>query len=218
MTKGAKKGENRFKNSQTTTVEARAIRFEEYVVPKVKAICDYTYIPNKTAFQKLCSNIFNENLPINMKEITHRAIATNTKYWSIVGTVYHSYYNSDDSKSLDALKKEATRKLSDKNTLEALEQEQKQLTQENKALKTYIAKSKLQDKTPYENTGVDLEVVNNLIATIDFLVKATEGVVDINKEGRSITNLALDINGVLSKSISSTYFDIVDGKIGDELE
>ncbi len=68
-------------------------------------------------------------------------------------------------------------------------------------------------KTTTENTAIDHEVVNNLIATIDFLVKATEGIVDINKEKRSITNLALDINGVLSKSISSTYFDILEGKL-----
>ncbi|KHT38502.1 hypothetical protein [Vibrio sinaloensis] len=213
MPKGAKKGENRFKGSQVAGVEARALRFEEHVVPKMKAMCDLVHIRNKTAFQKMCAEIFNENLPINMKEITHRAIATNPKYWGIVGAVYHSYYDADGSKPLDALKKEAVRKLGDKEKIENLEQERKLLTQENEALKTYIAKNKLQDKTPTENTAIDHEMVNNLIATIDFLVMATEGIVDINKEERSITNLALDINSVLSKSISSTYFDILEGKL-----
>lgn len=213
MPKGARKGENRFKGSQVAGVEARVEHLEDHVVPKVKAMCDLVYIPNKTAFQKMCAEVFNENLPVNMKGITHRAIASNPKYWSIVGAVYHSYYDSDDSKSLDDLKKEAVRKLGDKEKVEDLERERKLLTQENEALKAFIAKSKLQDKTPTENTAIDHEVVNNLIATIDFLVKATEGIVDINKEKRSITNLALDINGVLSKSISSTYFDILEGKL-----
>ncbi|HIF6108283.1 TPA: hypothetical protein ACX3HW_001907 [Vibrio parahaemolyticus] len=213
MPKGAKKGQNRFKDSQVAVVEARALRFEDHVVPKMKAMCDLAHIPNKTAFQKMCAEVFNENLPVNMKEITHRAIATNPKYWGIVGAVYHSYYNSDCSKSLDALKKEAVKKLGDKEKIENLEQKIKLLIQENEALKTYIAKHKFQDKAPVENTAIDQEVINNLIATIDFLVIATEGVVDINKEERSITNLALDINDVLPKSISSTYFDILEGKL-----
>ncbi|HGY9583302.1 hypothetical protein REH81_25685 [Vibrio rotiferianus] len=213
MPKGAKKGENRFKGSQDESVEARALRFEEYVVPKMKAMCDLAYIPNKTAFQKICAEVFNENLPVNMKKITHRAIATNTKYWGIVGTVYHSYYDSAGSKTLSVLKNEAVRKLEDREKVEKLEQERKFLTQENEALKLYIAKNKLQDKAPTENTAIDHKIINNLIATINFLITATEGIVEINKEERSITNLALDINGVLSKPISCTYFDILEGKL-----
>ncbi|MDP2515608.1 hypothetical protein Q8W15_00740 [Photobacterium damselae subsp. piscicida] len=213
MPKGARKGENRFKDSQDASVKTRVLRFEEHVVPKMKAMCDLVHIPNKTAFQKICAEVFNENLPVNMKEITHRAIATNAKYWSIVGIVYYSYYDSDDSKSLNFLKKEAVKKLEDKEKVEKLEQEKKSLAQENLALKAYISKSKLQDKASDENTTINHEVVNNLIATIDFLITATEGIVDINKEERSITNLALDINSVLSKSISCTYFNILEGKL-----
>ncbi|HIF9209133.1 TPA: hypothetical protein ACX6QM_002374 [Photobacterium damselae] len=213
MPKGARKGENRFKRTQDASIETRVLRFEEHVVPKMKAMCDLVHIPNKTAFQKICADFFNENLPVNMKEITHRTIATNTKYWSIVGVVYYSYYDSDGSKSLNDLKKEAIRKLGDKEKVDKLEQERKSLTQENEALKAYIAKSKLQNKASDEKIAIDHEIVNNLIATIDFLITATEGIVDINKEERSITNLALDINGVLSKSISCTYFDILEGKL-----
>ncbi|MEZ8155150.1 hypothetical protein ACED66_02860 [Vibrio splendidus] len=213
MPKGAKKGENRFKGSQDANIRARVLRFEEHVVPRMKAMCDVVHIPNKTAFQKLCAETFNDNIPVNMKEITHRAIATNEKYWSIVGAVYHSYYDSDDSKPLSILKKEAVRKLGDKEKVEALEKERKLLTQENEALKAYIAKSKLQDKVPTESATIEHEVVNHLIATIDFLITATEGIVEVNKEERSITNLALDINGALSKSISCTYFDILEGKL-----
>ncbi len=212
MTKGAKKGENRFKEAQTAAVEARVSRFEEHVAPRMKTICDYSYIPNKTTFQKLCVDVFNEDLPINMKKITHRAIATNAKYWNIVGVIYHSHYDSDNSKPLNELKKEAIISLNNKEEVESLEQKVKQLKQENKALNTYISRNTFQITDPNENTGPNHEEVNNLIATINFLIKATEGVVEINKKERSITNLALDIHGVLSKSISSTYFDILEGK------
>ncbi len=213
MPKGAKKGENRFKDSQDASVEARVLRFEEHVVPKMKAMCDLVYIPNKTTFQKMCMEVFNENLPVNMKKITHRAIANNKKYWVIVGAVYHYHYEQNDSKSLSKIKKEAINKFNHKENLEVLEHKIKSLTQEKEALNTYIAKNKLQDKTPTANTVINHDIINNLIATIDFLITATEGIVEINKEERSITNLALDINGVLSKSISSTYFDIISGKL-----
>ena len=147
-----------------------------------------------------------------MKKITHRAIANNAKYWNIVGVIYHSHYDSDNATSLNKIKKQAIVSLNDKEKVEALEQEVKQLRQENKALNTYISKSTFQLAAPYENAEPNYEVINNLIATINFLIKATEGVVEINEKERSITNLALDIHGVLSKSISCTYFDILEGK------
>lgn len=212
MPKGAKKGENRFKGAQTAAVEARVSRFQEHVAPKMKTFCDYSYIPNKTTFQKLCMDVFNEDLPVNMKKITHRAIANNAKYWNIVGVIYYSHYDSDNAKSLNQIKKEAIVSLNNNEKLEALEQEVKQLRQENKALKTYISKNTFQLADPNENSEPNHEMINNLIATIDFLIKATEGVVEIDKKERSITNLALDIHGVLSKSISCTYFDIMEGK------
>ncbi|WP_315919945.1 hypothetical protein [Vibrio fluvialis] len=123
MPKGAKKGENRFKASQIAEVESRVRRFEEHVVPKMKAMCDLVHIANKTAFQKICAQVFNENLPVNMKEITHRAIATNTKYWSIVGAVYHFYYDANNSKSLYDLKNEAVITLGNKEKIDKMEQE-----------------------------------------------------------------------------------------------
>ncbi|MEZ8147716.1 hypothetical protein [Enterovibrio norvegicus] len=213
MPKGAKKGENRFKGTQDAGVELRIKHFEEYVVPKMKAMCDIVHFPNKTAFQKMCAKTFNESLPVNMKNITHRAIANNPRYWCIVGAVYHSYYRSDDSKPLDILKKDAVIKLGNIERIEGLEREKSSLKQENSALKAFIVKNDIQEKKPAQNTLISHEVVNDLIAIIDFLVKATEGVVDINKEERSITNLALDINSTLSKSISCTYFDVLEGKI-----
>lgn len=214
MPKGALKGENRFKASQKAGINGRVQRLKEVVVPKMKALCESVHFPNKTAFQKMCAKVFNENLPVNMKCITHRTLATNSAYWVIVGSVYHRYYNSDDSKSLNALRKEAIDKLDTKEKIEELEQKNKQLTQENDALKRYIATSKYENKAPIDETVVTYDDINNLIATIDFLVKATEGIVFVDKEKITITNLALDIHGVLSKSISCTYFDILEGKSG----
>ena len=71
MPKGAKKGENRFKEAQVAAVEARVSRFEEHVVPRMKTICDHSDIPNKTTFQKLCMDVFNDDLPIASHEKNH---------------------------------------------------------------------------------------------------------------------------------------------------
>ncbi|WP_315919946.1 hypothetical protein [Vibrio fluvialis] len=79
-------------------------------------------------------------------------------------------------------------------------------------LLNYLFQIKNLKKKHQKNSVVNSDIINNLIATIDFLVAATEGIVEINKEYRSITNHALDINGVLNKRISSTYFDILEGK------
>ncbi|ELA7569900.1 hypothetical protein Q8E16_002707 [Vibrio alginolyticus] len=214
MPKGAIKGENRFKASQKAGINARVQRLKEVVAPKMKALCESVHFPNKTAFQKMCAEIFNENLPVNMKCITHRTLATNSTYWVIVGSVYHRYYNYDDSKSLNALRKEALDKLDTKEKIEELEQKNKQLTKENDALKKFIAAGKYENNSPVDEAAVTHDDINNLIATIDFLLKATEGIVFVDKEKRTMSNLALDIQGVLSKSISSTYFDILEGKSG----
>ncbi len=61
--KGAKKGENRFKSSQEAKVKARLERVKEVVLPKIMAILDFTHFKNKTKFQEMCAEIFNENLP-----------------------------------------------------------------------------------------------------------------------------------------------------------
>ncbi|EIZ1548381.1 hypothetical protein B5X20_RS03500 [Vibrio parahaemolyticus] len=212
MPKGALKGQNRFKGTQEANISFRVKRLEEHVVPQMKAICDNAHIPNKTKFQKFCADVFNKDLPLNEKKITQRTIASNDKYWSIVGAVFHSYYDPKNATTLEALRKEGLNVLNDKMRIEELQSERNRLQKENEALNRYIAKSKLEHKSPTESSVMDNKTVNNLIATIDFLIKATDGVVSIDKETRTITNLADDINGELHKTISSTYFDILEGK------
>lgn len=211
MPKGALKGENRFKKSQENNISFRVNRFEKHVVPEMKALCDLSYIPNKTKFQKLCAEVFNKNLPLNEKKITHRTIASNQNYWKIVGAVYYSYYDSDNSIDLETLKKEGLNKLKDKEKISELQSENRRLQKEKEALKHYIAKSKLKHKSPVESSLMDQESINNLIATIDFLIKATDGVVEVDKKARTIINHADDINGKLNSSISATYFNILEG-------
>ncbi|EGQ9595579.1 hypothetical protein F3R80_03390 [Vibrio parahaemolyticus] len=213
MSKGALKGDNRFKEFQEDYINHRVQRLREVVAPKMKALCESVHFPHKTAFQKMCAEVFNENLPVNMKRITHRTLATNSAYWVIVGSVYHKYYDSDESKSLKKLRKEAVENLNTKEKIEELEQKNKQLIQENGALKKYIASNKIEYNEHVDETAITHNDIDNLIATIDFLVKATDGIVFVDKKNRTITNLALDIHGVLSKSISSTYFDILEGKL-----
>lgn len=213
MSKGAKKGENRFKKSQDESVSFRINRLKDHVVPEIKAICDHTYIKNRTKFLKMCTIIFNNDLPVNEKKITHRTIDNNAKYWRIVGKVYHYYYDAKSVKTLESLKNEGVNKLKNIERLENIKAENNKLHEEINTLKKYIANYKIEKTTETTHSDIDLNLIFNLISTIDFLINATDGVVEINKEDRTITNLALDINGTLSKSISSSYFDFIEGKL-----
>tara|TARA_R110001592_G_scaffold166457_2_gene401524 strand:+ start:10286 stop:10939 length:654 start_codon:yes stop_codon:yes gene_type:complete len=217
MTKGAKKGENRFLSSQNDKINSRIKRLNEIVSPKMKSMCESAYFPNKTAYQKMCAKVFNEDLPVNMECITHRTIATNAKYWQILGLIYHTYFDSENATNLASMKKNALNKLSAQEDMDKQKQENNRLSAEVNALKAYIAKAKLsQNPLPVPNLKHKPESINNLIATIDFLIKATDGIVEIDKKNRTITNLIDDINGLLSPQISNTYFQFLEG--GNEFD
>jgi hypothetical protein len=219
MSRGAKKGDNRFKQTQIELTNSRIKRLKNVVAPKMKSMCESVYFPNKTSYQKMSANMFNENIPLNMQKITHRTIATNPEYWIILGTIYHTFFDSKNATSLAEMKKKALNKMEAQEDITETKKQIKNILIENNALKTFIAKSNLkQNQFPESNTQHTNETINNLIATIDFLIKASDGVVEVDRNIRSITNLTDDLNGVLSSKISNTYFNILEGVMGETKE
>lgn len=213
MTRGAKKGENRFKDAQTRLVEERLHRIKNIVEPKIKAMCNITYFPNKTKFQKMCAQIFNEDIPKGMKKITQRTIATNQRYWLILGSIYHRYYNEEDSKSLKDMKRNALSKLTANEEIEDLRKTVVNLKIENQALKDCISKLKLNQKSVSCKKHIGhSEDITNLVVIIDYLIKSTADIVVVNRNARTITNMANDINGLIPKKFTNTYFNIIEGK------
>lgn len=215
MSRGAEKGENRFKKTQNELLNLRVKRLKNIVAPKMKSMCESVYFPNKTSYQKMSAKVFNENIPLNMKKITHRTIAKNPNYWIILGTIYHTFFDSKNSLSLAQMKIKALNKMEVQEEITETKKQIKNILLENNALKTFIAKSNLKkNQFPESNTQHTNETINNLIATIDFLIKASDGVVEVDRNIRVITNLTDDLNGVLSSKISNTYFNILEGAMG----
>lgn len=210
MKKGAKKGENRFKASQEAKIAARVQRIEDIVVPKMKTYLDLVHFNNKTKFQELCANTFNEDLPVNMKRISRRTIAT-SPYWGKLGALYYSHYAEDGSISLKDVKNKALTSFSEIKKTEELEQEIANLTAQNGALIKAIGEAKLsprsiQNKSDSEKLQTDID---NLICVIDFLIKASDGIVEIDQTQKTITNLADDLHGKLPSMFANTYFKYV---------
>lgn len=212
MGKGAKKGENRFKASQSANIQARLQRIRGVVIPRMKTYLDLTHFKNKTKFQEMCVTVFNEDLPVNMKQITRRTIA-NSPYWKELGPIFYKHYDNGPQNDLEAIKEKALNSFSEIEKRESLEQEISNLTLQNEALAKAIGEAKLSPKTLGDNgSAQQLKAdINDLICVIDFLIKASEGIVIVNREDRSITNLADDLQGDLSSKFAKTYFKHVVG-------
>lgn len=205
--KGAKKGENRFKISQEARVKARLYRIQEIVIPKIKSYMDLIHFKNKTKFQEMCAEVFNEDLPLNMKIITRRTIS-NSPYWNELGPIYYRHYNDGEYSDLETIKARAINSFSDVEKREELEREVSNLNLQNEALMKAIGEAKLSSKSIEDNTfSQELKQdLNDLICVIDFLVKATEGIVVIDKKNNKIINMADDLHGELHPKFSKTYF------------
>jgi len=207
MGKGAKKGENRFEATQKANVKDRLDRISNVVIPRMKTYLDLTHFKNKTQFQKMCATVFNEDLPVNMMPITRRTIA-NFPYWKELGPIFYKHYDNSPQNDLEALKTKALSSYSEIEERESLEQKISNLTLQNEALAKAIGEAKLSPKAAEDNYSVQQlsEDINDLICVIDFLIKASEGIVVVNREERTITNLADDLHGELSSKFSKSYF------------
>lgn len=207
MGKGAKKGENRFKNSQEAKIQARLQRIHEIVIPKVKSYLDLIHFKNKTKFQEMCAEIFNEDLPVNMKVISRRTIA-NRPYWNEVGPIYYRHYGDDHHSDLEIIKTKALNSFSEMEKRANLEREISNLTLQNEALIKAVGEAKLSSKNIEGSNSLQelKQDLYDLICVIDFLVKATEGIVVIDREKNIIINMADDLDGKLPSRISKAYF------------
>lgn len=212
MVRGAKKGQNRFKNAQQALIKERESRIKEAVVPKVKTLLDLTYFKSKTKFQELCAEVFNQDLPVNMKKITRKTIGSEP-YWNTLGVLYYSRYTEGNETNLEKLKKSALDSFKASQEKEDKDRQVSMLTAQNEALKKALGEAKLIQRAPSNNDSNESlkDDIDNLICVIDFLIKATDGIVKVDHSNNTITNFADDLNGTLSAKLSKTYFKHIGG-------
>ena len=208
MSKGAKKGENRFKASQKASISYRVERIKTHVIPKIKSLSLHMKVNSSTAYCKLCAKLFNDGLSLNDKPIGYRVIKQNWDYWELLGPVYYQLFEKNED--LDDFKKESILRLEIKELQEKLENKE----QEVNALSAMLRKvSSAHPKKPVQmesETSVYIQNLDKLCRIILAIIESTDGVIFIDRENSSIRNLADDFEGeegLLPKEVTRPFID-----------
>ncbi len=207
MARGAKPGENRFKNSQKSLTSFRLARLLDVVVPKLKALSAHTSISSVNKFCSLAAEIYNENLPVNEKPISYRRLNQNEQYWKAIGSVYYQHFKK--KQNLEEFKKASSTILSSKR-LVYLESQLERLKAENNALRNSLSSTKptaqSNDKDELERTQRDIE---NMGRIIEILI-SKYGVIKVDTDGIALRDLADDLEspeGIAPSHVVKPYIE-----------
>jgi len=209
MAKGAKKGENRFSGAQTKLQNFRIGRIKSHVIPKIQALAGKISIVGITPFCRLCADIYNEDLPINEKEIGYRTIEQNTKYWEILGTLYYKYWSSNEE--VNAHKKLILEALTTHES-NGLKQENKRLNQEINALRAALRAhgaeenphALLSDNAIFDS-GADFDRV---CRALKLVIDSSEDIFEVHENEMKITSNLTDLNpdeGLVPKTLAEPF-------------
>ena len=94
MSKGAKKGQNRFAGAQKRNRDYRLTRIKEEVIPRLKAFIGKTSFDGITPYSRFCAELYNDGLPVNEKKIGYRTIVQSTEYWALIGPIFYKHWDS----------------------------------------------------------------------------------------------------------------------------
>lgn len=216
-TRGARKGENRFSNSQQKKIAFRLERIKSVVIPKMRSICEKSHFKNVTAFRKMCAEVYNSELPTSVSQITYRTFG-NSPYWEEVGPVYHFYYSSSDNSVIDGMLMSLSH--SDevyKLTLELKNKEEELAVLSETLLNTgNVNPLAIDNKKGLNAANISSDEftrIDNLAATINWLIERSDDIITIDREKRLIRDESDDYDGELDRNLSSTFFDYLEGKL-----
>lgn len=205
MPRGAKTGENRFKGAQEALTGYRLSRINEVVIPEVKALSAHTEINSINKYCRLCSDIYNRDLPINEKPISYRRLNQSDKYWGIIGPVYYKYFEKNHD--LEDFKSRSSQALI-KRELEEANEKLARYENENRVLKLTLSNESLNiDTTGSNNEQLNAEDIDNMGRIINLLIEKIQ-VVEISKEDGALRDLSDDFEdaeGMLPKHIVASY-------------
>ncbi|MGJ8482408.1 hypothetical protein ACSFVZ_00130 [Pseudoalteromonas sp. SYSU M81236] len=213
MSKGAKKGENRFKASQEASISYRIERIKTHVIPKIKSLSLHMKVNSSTAYCKLCAKLFNDGLSLNDKPIAYRVIKQNRDYWELLGPVYYQLFEINED--LDDFKKESILRIEIKELQEKLDNKE----QEVNALSAMLKKvGNLHQNKPIQKEGEITDYTQNsdkLCRIILAIIESTDGVILIDRENSAIRNLADDFEGeegLLPKEVTRPFIDWINNR------
>tara|TARA_Y100000034_G_scaffold95432_1_gene115951 strand:- start:639 stop:1310 length:672 start_codon:yes stop_codon:yes gene_type:complete len=210
MARGAKSGENRFKNAQQSLVNYRLNRLNNCVVDKLKTIAMHSTVSSINKFCHLAQDIYNDGLPVNEKPISYRRLKTNPDYWNIIGPVFYKYF--EKKPDLEHFKNEAN-KASMKVEIEHLKEELEKSKKENRVLSLALENSGSNETSdaPVANDKYNLLLKehDNLCKIIELLINKYQ-VVEIDFDAVALRDRAdtlEDDEGMLPTDIVKPFID-----------
>ncbi|MCQ9186580.1 hypothetical protein KMT30_47600, partial [Streptomyces sp. IBSBF 2953] len=94
MSKGAKKGQNRFAGSQKLNRDYRISRIKDEVIPKLKSFVGKASFDGVTPYSRFCAELYNDGLPVNEKKIGYRTLVQSTDYWTLLGPIFFKHWDA----------------------------------------------------------------------------------------------------------------------------
>lgn len=219
--RGAKKGENRFENSQKSKINYRLQRIRNVVLPKIKAISKNTHFKNVTSFRKLCAELYNSELPIDEKKISYRTLG-NRPYWDELGAIFYSFFNDVKipiansmvtslklSDEIDKLKIQLAEKTKELTLMESVLLNSPKINPLSNDVLTTSASPQAEINTSKD----DIQYIDDFAAIINWLIERSDDVIFIDKDSQSIIDLSDDLNGTLDRKISRAFFMYMKGEL-----
>jgi hypothetical protein len=207
LSRGAKKGDNRFKHH--LKVDFRERRLIEDVKPVMITLSKHAHISSQNKFCEQASFEFNKDLPANEKKISARTISANQKYWAVLGPIYEKYFKGNND--LEAFKKQTSVSVLQCRIAE-LEQQCERLSLEKQAL-TNMLGSDIQPATGSNELSASFEAIqvdlDKLCKVISVLISIS-GIIQVDLESKTLRNLADDlesIEGMLPRDFVRPYVD-----------
>lgn len=204
MSKGAKKGQNRFAGSQKRHRDYRITRIKDEVIPKLKAFVGKTSFDGVTPYSRFCAELYNDGLPVNEKKIGYRTLVQSTDYWALIGPIFYKHW--DSAGSMESKKDKLVGKLAVQRA-DQLQAEAERLRKEVEALRSALRSHGASPAALTDTKRVD----QGFMAKFDKTCRALKLVLD-----KSDGMFTIDIQ---TKKISCTFDDLepVEGLVPTEV-
>lgn len=210
MARGAKKGENRFKGSQQQRKDFRLDRIRNHVIPRLKTLIGRVTFDGKTPFCKVCADIFNEDLPVNEKNMGYRTFEQNPDYWGKVGTLYFQHWATNDE--LKTHKERVVHALTAKAS-GSLRAENKRLKDENEALRAALRAHGVEERqheliSDSEDSYGKSADFDRVCRALEIVIEASDEIFEIHEDERKITSNLYDLgpaDGLVPKALAEPF-------------
>ncbi|MBF8766311.1 hypothetical protein IR009_13885 [Pseudomonas putida] len=193
MSKGAKKGQNRFAGSQQRNRDYRVTRIKDEVIPKLKAFVGKISFDGPTPYSRFCAELYNDGLPVNEKKIGYRTLVQSTDYWALIGPMFYKHW--DATGNMEAKKDKLVGKLAVQRA-DHLQAEVERLRNEVEALRSALRNHGTSSTVLPDTKHVD----QGFMAKFDKTCRALKLVLDAS-EGMFVIDMQ-------AKKICCTYDDL----------